>query len=157
MYVDLGEVAEHDNGAVRQTTVNEIIAQANQIISPYMLDVKSVPWHSVYEVAHRLTDRFDDVLPEQLGTLALRVFITGDACHTHSAKNLIDFDTEWSTLMAKRPEDFASPTELEDFYMRTAEFPSGFMTQCPPSMLIGSATHQNLAPGFPIGKRFKSA
>ena len=98
--------------------------------------------------------RFDDVLPEDLGTRTPRVFIAGDACHTHSAKagqgmnvsmqdgwnlgwklghvlegrspesllstysaerqvvaqNLIDFDKEWSTLMATKPEDLPDPT-----------------------------------------------
>ncbi|MBC9935822.1 MULTISPECIES: FAD-binding monooxygenase [unclassified Leucobacter] len=201
MYVDLGEVDPNDNGAVRQTSLDEIIARANQILSPYTLDVRNVAWHSVYEVAHRLTDRFDDVPLELVGTRSPRVFITGDACHTHSAKagqgmnvsmqdgwniawklghvlegrspesllstysaerqviakNLIDFDKEWSTLMAKKPEDFASPTELEDFYVQTAEFPAGFMTEYQPSMLIGERTHQDLATGYPIGKRFKSA
>ena len=73
------------------------------------------------------------------------------------AKNLIDFDKEWSTLMAKKPEEFASPSELEDFYVSTAEFPAGFMTQYAPSMLVGSPAHQELATGFTIGKRFKSA
>ena len=201
MYVDLGEVAADDNGAVRSTTIEQIIAKANAIIHPYTLDVRNVAWHSVYEVGHRLTDRFDDVLPEELGTRTPRVFITGDACHTHSAKagqgmnvsmqdgfnlgwklghvlegrspesllstysaerqviakNLIDFDKEWSTLMAKKPEEFDSPSELEDFYVSTAEFPAGFMTQYAPSMLIAEPAHQNLATGFPIGKRFKSA
>ena len=35
---------------------------------PYTLDVRNVAWHSVYEVGHRLTDRFDDVLPEDIGS-----------------------------------------------------------------------------------------
>jgi len=201
MYVDLGQVPEGDAGAVRSTSIEQIIAHANAIIHPYTLDVRNVAWHSVYEVGHRLTDRFDDVRPDQLGTRTPRVFITGDACHTHSAKagqgmnvsmqdgfnigwklghvlegrspesllstysaerqvvakNLIDFDKEWSTLMAKRPEEFASPSELEDFYVSTAEFPAGFMTQYAPSMLIGEPVHQDLAAGFPLGKRFKSA
>ena len=86
MYVDLGEVASDDNGAVRNTTIDEIIAKANEILHPYTLDVKNVAWHSVYEVGHRLTDRFDDVLPADIGTRTPRVFIAGDACHTHSAK-----------------------------------------------------------------------
>ncbi len=73
------------------------------------------------------------------------------------AQNLIDFDREWSSMMAKRPEEFDSPSELEDFYVKTAEFPAGFMTQYSPSMIIADATHQDLATGFPIGKRFKSA
>jgi phenol 2-monooxygenase len=201
MYVDLGEVAEDDNGAVRKTTIEQIIAKANAIIHPYTLDVRNVAWHSVYEVGHRLTDRFDDVLPEELGTRTPRVFITGDACHTHSAKagqgmnvsmqdgfnigwklghvlegrspvsllstysaerqvvakDLIDFDKVWSTLMAKKPEEFENPSELEDFYVRTAEFPAGFMTEYSPSMIVAEAAHQNLATGFPVGKRFKSA
>ncbi|MGB9035286.1 MAG: FAD-dependent monooxygenase, partial [Paeniglutamicibacter sp.] len=86
MYVDLGVVPEDDKGAVRKTTIEQIIAKANQILHPYTVDVRNVAWSSVYEVGHRLTDRFDDVLPEQLGTRNPRVFITGDACHTHSAK-----------------------------------------------------------------------
>ncbi|MFW0794872.1 FAD-binding monooxygenase [Gordonia sp. CPCC 205515] len=201
MYVDLGVVPENDNGSIRKTSIDDIIKQANEILHPYTLDVKNVAWHSVYEVGHRVTDRFDDVPTDEIGSRTPRVFITGDACHTHSAKagqgmnvsmqdgfnigwklghvlegrapesllatysaerqviaqNLIDFDREWSTMMAKRPEEFDSPSELEDFYVKTAEFPAGFMTQYQPSMIIGAANHQNLATGFPVGKRFKSA
>lgn len=201
MYVDLGEVDPDTKGAIRKTTIEQIIHKANEILHPYTLDVRNVAWHSVYEVGHRLTDRFDDVLPDQRGTRTPRVFITGDACHTHSAKagqgmnvsmqdgfnlawklghvlegrspesllstyseerqvvakNLIDFDKEWSTMMAKKPEEFEHPSDLEDFYVRTAEFPAGFMTQYTPSMVTGSNTHQDLATGFPVGKRFKSA
>ena len=201
MYVDLGEVPEDDNGKIRQTSIEQIIAKANEIMTPYTVDVRSVAWHSVYEVGHRLTDRFDDLLPEDVGTRTPRVFITGDACHTHSAKagqgmnvsmqdgfniawklghvlegrspesllstysaerqvvakNLIDFDKEWSTMMAKKPEEFDDPSELEDFYVRTAEFPAGFMTEYTSSLLTAEAKHQDLATGFPVGKRFKSA
>ena len=72
------------------------------------------------------------------------------------AQNLIDFDKEWSTLMAKKPEEFDSPAALGEFYVTTAEFPAGFMTQYEPSMITGEPTHQGLAEGYPIGKRFKS-
>jgi phenol 2-monooxygenase len=201
MYVDLGEVAEDDNGKVRTTSIDQIIAQANEILHPYTLDVKNVAWHSVYEVGHRVTDRFDDVPAEEVGVRMPHVFITGDACHTHSAKagqgmnvsmqdgfnlgwklghvlegrapesllatytaerqviaqNLIDFDKQWSAMMAKRPEDFDNPSELEEFYVKTGEFPAGFMTEYRPSMIVGDTTHQNSATGFPVGKRFKSA
>ncbi len=200
MYVDLGEVADDDNGAVRLTTIEQTVARANEILSPYTLEVKDVAWYSVYEVGHRLTDRFDDVAPDQLGLRAPRVFIAGDACHTHSAKagqgmnvsmqdglnigwklgyvldgrspesllgtysaerqvvaqNLIDFDKEWSSLMAAKPDELSDPTELEDFYTRTAEFPAGFMTEYTESAIVGGLAHQPLASGFPVGKRFKS-
>jgi phenol 2-monooxygenase len=206
MYVDLGEVTADPSAgsarrtALRSTTIEEIVAKANAILHPYTLQTKDVPWHSVYEVGHRLCDKFDDVPPDQVGTRTPRVFITGDACHTHSAKagqgmnvsiqdgfnigwklghvlsgrssealldtysaerqvvaqDLINFDREWSTLMATRPEELEDPTILEDFYVKTAEFPAGFMTQYAPSMITAEATHQQLATGFPIGKRFKS-
>jgi len=199
MYVDLGAVPEDDNGRVRTTPLETIIAKANAILGQYTLDVKDVAWWSVYEVGHRVTDKFDDVDPGSAGTP--HVFICGDACHTHSAKagqgmnvsmqdgfnlgwklgsvltglapetllatysaerqeiaqNLIDFDKQWSSMMAKKPEEFDSPEELAEFYTATAEFPAGFMTQYRPSMIVGEATHQHLAVGFPVGKRLKSA
>lgn len=200
MYVDLGEVPAEGSSAVRETPIEGIIAKANEIMHPYTVDVRDVAWHSVYEVGHRLSDRFDDVEDPVSGRLP-HVFITGDACHTHSAKagqgmnvsmqdgfnlgwklghvlsgrspasllstysaerqvvakNLIDFDKEWSTLMAKHPEEFEDPSELEDFYTRTIEFPAGFMTEYAPSLITAEAHHQERATGFPMGKRFKSA
>jgi phenol 2-monooxygenase (NADPH) len=48
--------------------------------------VKDVGWWSVYEIGQRLCDKFDDVPAEETGTRIPRVFIAGDACHTHSAK-----------------------------------------------------------------------
>ena len=85
-YVDLGDVDPAARAAVRQTTVEQTIARAQKILRPYTLDVREVAWYSVYEVGHRVCDRFDDVPAEQAGTRAPRVFIAGDASHTHSAK-----------------------------------------------------------------------
>ena len=42
MYVDLGEVDPDDHGAVRNTTIEQIIAKANEILHPYTLDVRNV-------------------------------------------------------------------------------------------------------------------
>ena len=200
-YVDLGEVPPGEGARIRATSLDEVIARANRILHPYTLDVRDVPWHSVYEVGHRVTDGFDDVPAELAGVRTPRVFLTGDACHTHSAKagqgmnvsmqdgwniawklahvltdrapesllatysaerqvvaqDLIDFDREWSRLMATAPEDLPDPTYLEDFYVKTAEFPCGFMTQYQPSMIVAEPAHQGLTTGFPVGKRFKSA
>ena len=50
------------------------------------LEVKEVPWWSVYEIGQRLTDKFDDVPEEEIATRLPSVFIAGDACHTHSPK-----------------------------------------------------------------------
>ena len=47
--------------------------------------MKDIGWWSVYEIGQRLCDKFDDVPAEECTRLP-RVFIAGDACHTHSAK-----------------------------------------------------------------------
>ncbi|MGH3265865.1 MAG: FAD-dependent monooxygenase, partial [Trebonia sp.] len=89
-YVDLGEVPADDASRVRATTVERLIEVANHILHPYSMDVRSVAWSSVYEVGQRITDKFDD-MPADADADAdtgrtPRVFICGDACHTHSAK-----------------------------------------------------------------------
>ena len=86
LYVDLGEVDPNNRGAYRQKTAEEVIETAQRVLRPYSLDVRDVVWFSVYEVGQRLADRFDDVPAEQVGFRQPRVFIAGDACHTHSAK-----------------------------------------------------------------------
>jgi phenol 2-monooxygenase (NADPH) len=64
----------------REVTPERLAKVANRIMHPYTLEVKDVGWWSVYEIGQRLCDRFDD------GGRPSRVFIAGDACHTHSAK-----------------------------------------------------------------------
>lgn len=195
-YVDLGEVPEDDNHEIRKTPLEEIIRRGNEIMAPYSFEVQDVAWWSVYEVGHRVTDRFDDVEnPDD--EKAPHVFIAGDACHTHSAKagqgmnvsmqdgfnlgwklaqvlrgysspkllstytqerqkiaqDLIDFDLEWSGRMAGGSDG----ESIEEFYVRTAEFPAGFMTEYQPGLLTASDAKQELATGYPLGKRFKSA
>ena len=85
-YVDLGEVTPENRDSIKQTTVDRIIETAQRILHPYTLDVKEVAWFSVYEVGQRLTERFDDAIAANGARREPRVFIAGDACHTHSAK-----------------------------------------------------------------------
>lgn len=200
MYVDLGVVGPDDNHKIRETPIEDIIAKANEIVHPYHVDVKNVAWSSVYEVGHRVTNRFDNLKDGEESERTPHVFIAGDACHTHSAKagqgmnvsmqdgfnlgwklghvisgrapeellhtysaerqeiaqNLIDFDKEWSSLMASKPEEHEDPGYVAEWYTRTAEFPAGFMTEYRPSMITGGTEHQDLATGYPVGKRFRS-
>ena len=198
MYVDLGEVTEANAKTIRSTPVQEIIDHANAVLHPYTLDVKSVAWWSVYEVAHRVATGFDDVPDDERDTRTPHAFIMGDACHTHSAKagqgmnvsmqdgfnlgwklgavvegrapasllhtyaqerevvahGLINFDKEWSSIMATQGDD---AKEVEEFYTKTFEFPAGFMTEYTENQITMGTEHQQLAAGFPVGKRFKSA
>ncbi|WP_332813931.1 FAD-binding monooxygenase [Ramlibacter sp.] len=85
LYVEMDKLGEDERVASRNITVDKLIAAAQQILRPYTLEVKEVPWWSVYEIGQRICDRYDDV-PEGGGAQLPRVFIAGDACHTHSPK-----------------------------------------------------------------------
>jgi len=209
LYVDLGDVDPNRREALREITQEQVIDTARRVLHPYTLDVRSVVWFAVYQVGQRVTDRFDDVPQEQAATRLPRVFIAGDACHTHSAKagqgmnvsmqdafnlgwklasvlegraapdllrsynierhaiaqELIDFDKEWSKIMASPPKDPAhpelggvDPQELQAYFVKSGRYTAGVATHYTPSTpLTAPATHQQLAKGFTIGMRFHSA
>lgn len=85
-YVELDKLDESERVADRGLSIEDIIAKAQRILRPHRLDVKEVVWWSIYEIGHRLTDKFDDVPDGETATRSPRVFTAGDACHTHSPK-----------------------------------------------------------------------
>jgi phenol 2-monooxygenase len=85
-YVELDNVRDKDMLQNRSVTPEKLAGVANRILDPYTLEVKDIGWWSVYEIGQRLCDKFDDVPVEEMATRLPRVFIAGDACHTHSAK-----------------------------------------------------------------------
>jgi 3-hydroxybenzoate 4-monooxygenase len=80
------------------------------------------------------------------------------------AKQLIDFDREWAKMFSDRPKqadagaaDGVDPKEFQRYFEQHGRFTAGMGTQYRPSMIQGEATHQRLATGFEIGRRFHSA
>jgi phenol 2-monooxygenase (NADPH) len=209
LYVDLGEIDPDNRDAFRSITQAQVIETAQRVLHPYKLDVRDVAWFAVYQVGQRVTDRFDDVPAAHAGSRLPRVFIAGDACHTHSAKagqgmnvsmqdafnlgwklnsvldgrakpellrtytierhaiaqELIDFDKEWSKIMASPPKDpkhpkrgGIDPDELQAYFVKSGRYTAGVAAHYPPAtVLTANATHQNLAKGFTVGMRFHSA
>jgi phenol 2-monooxygenase (NADPH) len=86
LYIELAKLEIGERVASRNVTVDELIAKARRIMNPYKLEVREIPWWSVYEIGQRLTDKFDDVPEEAVARRPPSVFIAGDACHTHSPK-----------------------------------------------------------------------
>ena len=86
LYVELDKLGEDERVANRNLAIDDMVTTANRILKPFTIDVKEVVWWSVYEIGHRLTDKFDDVPADQVEHQAPRVFTAGDACHTHSPK-----------------------------------------------------------------------
>jgi phenol 2-monooxygenase len=203
LYVELDSLGEQERVADRGMGAADIIAKAQRIFRPFRLDVKEVVWWSIYEIGHRLTDKFDDVPADQLATRAPRVMLAGDACHTHSpkagqgmnvsmgdtfnlgwklisvltgradpallhsysserqaaAKGLVDFDHKWARVVGARAEDNSSdglPRVAREF-VNNLPFTCGLTIEYTPSALTGDTTHQGLATGYDLGKRFHSA
>ena len=83
--------------------------------------------------------------------------------HTYSAerqaiaKELIDFDREWASILASAKGDGADPAKTQDYFVRHGRYTAGTATRYRPSLLTGEAGHQHLAKGFAIGTRFHSA
>jgi phenol 2-monooxygenase (NADPH) len=85
LYVEMAKLDVGERVSNRNITSDDLIAAARRILNPHTLDVKEVAWWSIYEIGQRLCDKFDDVPAEKTERLP-RVFIAGDACHTHSPK-----------------------------------------------------------------------
>ncbi|WP_028660362.1 FAD-dependent monooxygenase [Nocardioides insulae] len=200
LYVDLGVVTEDNREEIRGMSAEQVAEVANRALHPHSLEVKETVWFSVYEVAQRLTDGFDDVAGRG-SDRGPHVFIAGDACHTHSAKagqgmnvsmqdafnlgwklaavlegrsdaslletysaerqpvaqELIDFDKEWSAMLAGGAVDSASAAEVSDYFVRQGRYTAGVAVRYTPSRLTGTGEHQQLATGFEVGTRFHSA
>jgi len=86
IYIELDEVTAREMIDSRSVTPEKLAVVANRILHPYTIEVKDVGWWSVYQIGQRLCDKFDDVPVQEMPTRLPRVFIAGDACHTHSAK-----------------------------------------------------------------------
>ncbi|KAI5863347.1 FAD binding domain-containing protein [Durotheca rogersii] len=68
---------ELKGAAGKDVTLDEIMRRARLILSPYTLEAAETVWWSAYSIGQRLADKFHQ---------DYRVFLGGDACHTHSPK-----------------------------------------------------------------------
>lgn len=208
LYVELDKLSDNERVSSKNLTVDHLIAAAQRILHPYTLDVKEVAWWSVYEIGQRLCDKFDDVPTEEVKARVPRIFIAGDACHTHSpkagqgmnvsmqdtfnlgwklaavlegrcapqllhtysaerqaiAKELIDFDREWTKMFSAPPKDASDkssegvdPAEFQKYFVKQGRFTAGTATHYTPSIISAEPTFQHLAEGMTVGMRFHSA
>ncbi|KAK0374890.1 FAD binding domain-containing protein [Colletotrichum limetticola] len=60
-----------------EVTPERVKERIDGIFKPYQVEIAETSWFSAYSIGQRLADHF---------TKDYRVFLTGDACHTHSPK-----------------------------------------------------------------------
>ncbi|KAI0202839.1 FAD binding domain-containing protein [Astrocystis sublimbata] len=78
LYIQLTEVSTGDGRVDRSKITPGVIFQAaKKIISPYKLEYHYCDWWTAYQIGQRVGDKFSK---------SDRVFLAGDAVHTHSPK-----------------------------------------------------------------------
>jgi phenol 2-monooxygenase len=61
----------------KDVTLHDLHVIAKKIFHPYTMEFADTYWWSAYAIGQRLADHFSK---------DNRIFLTGDACHTHSPK-----------------------------------------------------------------------
>ncbi|KAK3319405.1 phenol hydroxylase [Apodospora peruviana] len=79
LYIQLKEVAPDASGRADRSKITPdlIFGAAQKILSPYKIDYEYCDWWTAYQIGQRVGTRFD---------AHNRVFLAGDAVHTHSPK-----------------------------------------------------------------------
>jgi 2-polyprenyl-6-methoxyphenol hydroxylase-like FAD-dependent oxidoreductase len=77
LYIQVASSTDKDWDPRKQATAEDVQARAKKIFEPYTISWDRVEWYSVYPIGQGIAERY---------TLDERVFMGGDACHTHSPK-----------------------------------------------------------------------
>ncbi|KAH8897808.1 hypothetical protein GQ53DRAFT_451322 [Thozetella sp. PMI_491] len=77
LYIQIASSTDPDWHPRKTATEKEVQESAKRILQPYSIEWERVEWYSVYPIGQGISDKY---------TLDHRVFLGGDACHTHSPK-----------------------------------------------------------------------
>ncbi|GKT57291.1 LOW QUALITY PROTEIN: FAD binding domain-containing protein [Colletotrichum tofieldiae] len=77
LYIQIASSTDPDFDPRKTATEQEVQESAKRILQPYSIEWERTEWYSVYPIGQGISDRY---------TLDQRVFLGGDACHTHSPK-----------------------------------------------------------------------
>jgi len=76
LYIQLPiQVRPGERADKSQFTPDFILETARKVLHPYTLETEHIEWYTGYHINQRLTNSFG---------VHNRVFLAGDACHTHS-------------------------------------------------------------------------
>jgi hypothetical protein len=77
LYIQIASSTDPDFNPRKTATEEEVMRHAKEIFKPYYIEWDRVEWYSVYPIGQGISEKY---------TLDERVFMGGDACHTHSPK-----------------------------------------------------------------------
>lgn len=77
LYVQIASSTDSDWSPRKTATAEQVQEIAKKILQPYSIEWDRVEWYSVYPIGQGIAEKY---------TLDHRVFMGGDACHTHSVR-----------------------------------------------------------------------
>ncbi|KAA6407592.1 MAG: phenol 2-monooxygenase [Lasallia pustulata] len=77
LYIQIASSTDKDWNPLKKATAEEVQMSAKRILAPYHIEWDRVEWFSVYPIGQGIAEKY---------TLDHRIFMGGDACHTHSPK-----------------------------------------------------------------------
>jgi 2-polyprenyl-6-methoxyphenol hydroxylase-like FAD-dependent oxidoreductase len=78
LYIQIASSTDKDWNPRKSATEKEVQDSAKRILQPYDIEWERVEWYSVYPIGQGIADKY---------SLDNRVFMGGDACHTHSVSS----------------------------------------------------------------------
>ena len=79
LYIQIASSSDPGFDPGHTATAEKVQASAKRILEPYSVEWERVEWYSVYPIGQGIAERY---------TLDERVFLLGDACHTHSVRSI---------------------------------------------------------------------
>lgn len=77
LYIQIASSTDADWNPRKTATEQEVQDSAKRIFQPYSIEWDRVEWYSAYPIGQGIADKY---------SLDHRVFLGGDACHTHSVR-----------------------------------------------------------------------
>jgi len=151
LYIQIASSTDPDFNPRKTATEQEVMDYAKAIMKPYYIEWDRVEWYSFYPIGQGIAEKY---------TLDQRVFMGGDACHTHSPKAGQGMNTAFldavnlawkihhveagfadrSILSTYEPERKSVAEELLAFDAKYAKL---FSTRLPSASEVGAAvTHE---------------
>lgn len=77
LYIQIAQPEKGKRPNRAEVTPEKLLKAAQSILAPYTIEMPNIEWYTCYEIGQRLATKW---------VWNNRVFIAGDACHTHSPK-----------------------------------------------------------------------
>jgi 2-polyprenyl-6-methoxyphenol hydroxylase-like FAD-dependent oxidoreductase len=79
LYIQLASSTDENFNPKMSATEDEVMSAAKRILQPYSIEWERIEWFSVYPIGQGIAERY---------TLDERIFLGGDAVHTHSVSTV---------------------------------------------------------------------